>query len=268
MELHPGSLLGLPAGLPHPSHVVALRWGLLALAWAWAVLSLHQRSLVSLLGGLAFGATAVGFWVLALGRPYGLLVDAESTRCAADAAVVAATGDARLGFIAGRPSTPSLQVRLATLGLTPPVLLLLPSVLPLLAFVGVAMSIALLAPREHWRLATSLWLAFPLCEIELLRGDGFLGAPWRRSEGLATVIPVAAALLLLGRSRRRAWPALALGVALATAWAALVPRPEAPGRSPVGALLALTLDQGPFFFLGAWGLWRGVDATTRLLLVA
>ncbi len=268
MDLHPGSLLGLPPGLPHPSHVAALRWGLLGLAWVWAAIALRGRSHGSLLPGLAFGAVAVGFWALALGRPYGLLVDAASTRRAADAAVIAATGDERLGFVVGSPPAPGLQARLATLGLAPPLLLLLPSFLPLLAHLSVALLVALLLPtRERAPLGAALWLAFPSCELELIRGDGFLGVPWRRPEGLATLVPVVAVLFLLGRARRFAWPALGAGIALATAWAALVPRAVEPGRLPIGGFLTLTLDQGPFLLLGAWGVSRGVDATTRFLLV-
>lgn len=267
MDLHAGSLLGLSAGYFYPSHLVALRWGLLGVSWAWAALSLRGQTRHSLLGGLAFGAAAVGFWVLALGRPYGLLIDVETTQRAADAAVVSATGDARLGFIAGRGPASGLQVGLAALGLEPPLLLLLPSLLPLVAFIAVALLVATLVPsRERALLAASLWLVFPSTESDLLRGDGFLGAPWRRPDQLFSVAPVVAALLLLSRARRRASWALAAGLSLATAWAAVVARPATPDRGPVGALLALTLDQGPFLLLGAWGLFRGVDAATRLLL--
>ena len=248
--------------------MAALRWGLLGLAWVWAAIALRKRSNVWLLPGLTFGAVAIGFWVLALGRPYGLLVDAASTSRAADAAVIAATGDERLGFVVGSPPAPGLQARLATLGLAPPLLLLLPSILPLLAHLSVALVVAFMLPaRDRAPLAATLWLAFPSSELELIRGDGFLGVPWRRSECLATVVPVVAALLLLGRARRVAWPVLGAGIALATAWAALVPRTIVSGRVPLGGLLTLTMDQGPFLLLGAWGVSRGVDGATRLLLV-
>ncbi len=269
VDLHPGSLLGLPPGLPHPSHGAALRWGLLGLAWVWAAVALRTRSHAALLPGLAFGAVAVGFWVLALGRPYGLLVDAASTRPAAAAAVIAATGDESQGFVVASPPAPGLQVRLATLGLAPPLLLFLPSFLPLLAHSSVALLVAFLLPaREKALLGAALWLAFPSSELESLRGDGFLGVPWRRPEAVATLVPVVAVLLLLGRARRHGWRALGVGIALATAWAAMVPRPIESAHLALGGFLTLTLDQGPFLLLGAWGVSRGVDGATRLLLVA
>ncbi|HET7292434.1 MAG TPA: hypothetical protein VFM88_08420 [Vicinamibacteria bacterium] len=221
------------------------------------------------MAGLGFGAAAVGFWVLALGRPYGLLIDPASTRAAADAAVIAATGDERQGFVVGSPPAAGIQARLATLGLEPPLLLLLPTVLPFMAYLAVALLIALLpsaAPRPA--LAAGLWLAFPSSELEMLRGEGFLGAPWHRPEALASFAPVVGALLVLSRARRYPWLALSGAVALAVAWAALLGRPATPERGLVGALLTLTLDQGPFLLLGAWGVSRGAGLAAGSLLMA
>ncbi len=268
MEVHPGSWLGIAAGHPHPSDVVALRWGLLVISWIWAALSLRGRPLASFLAALAFGTAAVGFWVLALGRPYGLLIDPDATRRAAEAAVVAETRDASLDFIvAGVPPT-GLHVRLALLGLDPVLLLLLPTLSPLLAFLAVAILVGLLAPRGRSHLAASLWLAFPSSAIELVWGHGFLSAPWRRPEGFLSVAPIVAVLLLLGRVRRNVWLAVSAGVVVAGCWAILVPSAGAAGQGVFAALLPLTLGQGPFFFLGAWGLWRHWDSTAGMLMVA
>jgi hypothetical protein len=268
MELHPGSLLGLPAGRLDPVDAVALRWGLLALSVLWAAVSLRARPRAAFLCGLAFGTAAVGFWVLALGRPYGLLVDPIVTRAAADAAVVAATGDAGRGAIAESSPGTGLQVRLAGWGPDPVALLLLPTLLPLLAFVGVALAIALLAPGPRALLGASLWLAFPAGALEGVWGDGFLSAPWRRSEAQLGVAAIVAALLLLSRVRRGAALARALAILLALAWAAVLPDPGSGSRGALGAMLALTLDQGVFFLLGLAGLIRGAGAAAWSLLVA
>ena len=89
MILRPGALLGLPEGVPDAViDVVALRWALVLLALVWAVAAARGRGVTVLGAGLLFTAVGAGFWVLALGRPYGLLVDPAITRAAAEASVV------------------------------------------------------------------------------------------------------------------------------------------------------------------------------------
>ena len=85
MILRAGELLGVPQGVPDPAlHAGLLRYFLLALALLWVLAAGRSRPGLSLLAGVTFVLAAEGFWVLALGRPYGLFLDAALTRRAAD----------------------------------------------------------------------------------------------------------------------------------------------------------------------------------------
>lgn len=273
-DLRPGSLVGLPHGVPHPSTDLALlQYGLVGLAWSWAALALLERGRAALLAGSVFAATAVGFWTLALARPYGLLIDAEATRRAAETAVVAATADASQGALAKQAPASRFWPALAGLGLPPRLLVLLPTLLPLIALLALALLLAGLGARSEsaenrggaW-LSAWLWLAFPMSDLEAARGEGFVAGAWRRPEAVLALVPLVTALLALGRARARRGLALGIGLGLVAAWGALAPRAGNP-RGLVAAALALTLDQGLLFLLGAWGVARGPELGAGVFLL-
>jgi hypothetical protein len=267
MILRPGAILGLPEGVPDAVlDVVALRYVLLALALAWAAAALKGRALLILLAGLLFATTAVGFWVLALGRPYGLFIDAAITRAAAEASVVAASGSRAETFLAGEaaPSTPA--VVLAAMGVPAPLLILAPTFLPLVFLAAVAILIYLACPdRRQAPLAASLWLAFSTGDLETLRGMGIVpflwSHPWSAWAALALLALALVPLAMVVRV-----------VAVIGAGLFLLREPLAgpvgPGLGLADSFLLLTLDQGPWLALAAWGVWRGAWVASRVCIAA
>jgi len=267
MILRPGALLGLPEGVPDAVvDVVALRWALLLLALVWAVAAARGRGVTVLGAGLLFAAVGTGFWVLALGRPYGLLVDPAITRAAAEASVVSSSGSRAETFLAGEAAPSTAAVVLASKGVPPGLLILGPTLLPPLFLAAIALLVYAAYPdRAQAPLAASLWLAFSTGDLETLRGVGILPGLWSHPwsalvvMGLAllALVPVAAvwrmvlvaaAGLLLLRGPVTGAPPLRLGVA------------------ETGLLL--TLDQGPWLALAVWGLWRGAWVVARVLVAA
>src|SRR5262245_37881780 len=111
----------MPASPPDPPDLVSLvapfRYLVVFLAALWALRVARGRPVWALASGFAYAATAVGFWVLALGRPYGLLVDPPATRRAALMAVAAVSGRAEEGFLAGEPVVRGLWASLAAHGM-------------------------------------------------------------------------------------------------------------------------------------------------------
>jgi len=263
MTLAPADLLGLPAP-DVMNHVALLRWALTALALVWSALVLGRRKLLSLVAGVLFVEAAVGFWVLSLGRPYGLLVNPEITRLEAEASVVAETGRADEGILAASRSVSRAATLLARLPLSRPSRLLLPTLLPLVAPVALGLFVALLWGRRDLAiLGGSLWLAFGTGELDALGGGGFITGLWLRPLAALAVLGLVPPILALSRLVPGPGAALWLGLG-AAAGLSLVP---AAGASPgaLGALRWLTLDQGLWLPLGLYGLARSRDAAPRAL---
>jgi len=267
MILRPGAILGLPEGVPDAVfHVVALRYLLLLLALLWALAALKGRGRIVLLAGLAFATAAVGFWVLALGRPYGLFVDGPITRAAAEASVVAASGSRAETFLAGEAAPATAPVVLAGLGVPASILIVAPTFMPLVLLAVTAVLIYVACPdRAQAPVAASLWLAFSTGDLETLRGMGIVPGAWSHPwPAVAAIALVLLALLPV--------PALARAAAVVGAGFFLLRLPmvgEAVPRFGIAqAALLLTLDQGPWLPLAAWGLWRGAWAAARGLVAA
>lgn len=259
--LRPGAFLGLPEGVPDVTyHLGLFRYLVLALVLLWAALAGGSRTIASFLAGILFAAFGLGFWVLALGRPYGLFVEAGATRRAAAVSVASVGGDG--SFLAGEPGG-GLWTGLAGLGVPPALLVLLPTVLPLFVLPALALLVrALWAPRDQAALAAFLWLAFSTGDLETLRGVGFIPGLWSHPEASLLLTVVVAVVLALGRTlkaRPRIWPVLSLACL-----AALAPVPAASPGIPE-TLLLLTLDQGAWLPLGVWGLLRSQDPSSRAL---
>ena len=267
MILRPGAVLGLPEGVPDAVlDVVSLRYVLMSLVLVWAAAALKGRGVLVVLGGLAFATTAVGFWVLALGRPYGLFVDGPLTRAAAEASVVAASGSRAETFLAGEPAPSTATVVLADLGVPAPLLIVGPTLLPPL-FLGVIAVFMLAASPDRARgpLAASLWLAFSTGDLETLRGMGIVPGLWSHPWlALAVIALLLLALLPLSAALRAA---AVLGAGLLLLRAPLAAAPE-PGLGIAQSCLLLTLDQGPWLPLAAWGLGSGAAAAARALVAA
>ena len=263
MSLSAADLLGLPAP-DVMRHVAALRWTLAALALLWAGALLARRRWLPLLAGVLFVEAAVGFWVLALGRPYGLLVDPEATRRAAVVSLAAegARPEQQGPLAASGPVSDALAAWARAPGWTSS--LLLPTLLPLAApaFLGLAIALAW-GRREHAGLAAGLWLAFGTGELDAVDGAGFVSGIW--AHPLACLAVMGGVPLLLGLCRLLRRPGAAWPAALAVAgglW--LVPAPQ-PGPGLAVALLWLVPDQGLWLPLGLVGLVRSRDAAPRAL---
>jgi len=264
--LRPGELLGIPAGVPDLlAEVAALRYVLVLLAMAWALLVARTRPWLGLLAGIVFFVIATGFWVAGLGRPYGLLTDPAATRRAAEVTVAGATGGSE-GFLVNTEPPGWGAVRLARLGVPPSWLLLAPSFLPLLVPPLVALLVhAWGHPREDAARAALLWLAFGTGHLDAVRGLGLLPELWARPAGAVLFVAAVAALLLAWRWERvrRMWP-LAAGLLVL----AVTSVPAQPPPGPGAAVLALTLDQSLWLWIGAYGLARGAAGPARALAAA
>lgn len=260
MSLRPAALLGLPATDPLLGQA-ALRDALFLSCLLWSWLALRRRSLLAGVVGALHALAAAGFWVLSLGRPYGLFLEPRLTRWAAEVAVVRATGRAAEGVLAGTPGPaawallPGVPERLA---------LLLPSFLPALALPAVAgLLLVLWAPREKRGLAALLWIGFSTGDLEALRGVGFLSGIWSHPAATLALLVVVTAVLALARpGRGRA--GVPLGLAALSLWLFVPVSGHAPG--PADTVLLLTLDQGAWLFLALGGLRLGTDPAARALL--
>jgi hypothetical protein len=249
--------LGLPPGWPDVlADVAAGRYALVAIATLWAALLARSRPVLSLLAGIAFVEAALGFWILAFGRPYGLFEDASATRRAAEISIAASTQASGESFIAGERAAASAWGLVARSGLLPPHLLtLLPTLLPLVVVPAVAALVHFLGtPRETAQLAALLWLAASSGDLDTLRGSGFVPGLWARPAASALLVVFVALVLAIGRSRTRpSWTTLL--IAAAACGSLFLPAAGAP-PGLADAILLLTLDQGPWIFLGLLGLRR------------
>lgn len=267
MILRPGALLGLPEGVPDAVfHVVALRWVLLLLALVWALAAARGRNLAVLGAGLLFAFVASGFWVLALGRPYGLLVDPATTRAAAQASVVSASASSVETFLTGEAAPWTPAVVLADWRVPANALILFPTLLPPFFLAAVAVLVYAAYPdRGQAPVAASLWLAFSTGELETLRGVGIVPGLWSHPwPALAVLGLVLLALVPV---------AFAWRVSMVAAAGLFLLRAPLAGEPPMHLGLAqscllLTLDQAVWLPLAAWGLRRGAWVVARALVCA
>jgi len=265
MTLRPGALFGLPEGVPDPMfHVVTLRWTLLLLALVWAAAVARGKGLAVLGAGLLFAVVASGFWVLALGRPYGLLVDPAATRAAGEASVVYASASRAETFLAGEAAPWTPPVVLAAWGVPASALILFPTLLPPLFLAGVGVLVYAAYPdRGQAPLAASLWLAFSTGDLETLRGMGILPGLWTHPWSALAVLGLALLALVPVPLR---WRVPMVGAAgLLVLRAPMVGEPSLRlGLAP--SCLLLTFDQAMWLPLAVWGLWRGAWVVARVLV--
>jgi hypothetical protein len=246
------------------AQVARFRYLLVALGLAWSALMLGRRPRLALVAGIVFLEAAIGFWVLALARPYGLLVDPASTRLLAAASVVAESGLPEEGAVSATRGAPLEAVLLARLPLSARCRLLVPSLLPLVAPALLGLSVAALwARRDAALLGASLWLAFGTGELDAFGGGGFVSGIWPRPLATLVIVLLVPLLLALARLVPRAGAALGLAAALGLVW---VPLAVPPPGLLVG-LRWLTLDQGLWLPLGVYGLVRSRDAASRALVL-
>lgn len=236
--------------------VSALRYVLVILALAWALATARWGLRSGLVAGVLFVETAVAFWILGLGRPYGLFSDGEITRFLADLMTSAASPSFREGAIVGEPpSSPGVFAWLR-LGLSPETLRWLPSVLPLLTAVAPALCVAALWRDTSAPLAAALCLAFLTGELDTLAGLGLWPGLWARPGSSLVILALLLVVLLVDRwlPLRSARTAACAGIVV-LGWI-YVPAAGEPRGLPA-TLLLLTFDQGLWLWPAAFGLARG-----------
>jgi hypothetical protein len=267
MRLSLGEWLGLTAGIPDPSSsVAAMRYGLVVLAGLWALSVLLGRRRWAVLGGLILFEAAVGYWVLALSRPYGVFADPSITRRAAEVSL-AAEGGLGTPIQVGRPEEPTTTwSRLAAGGVPPAALLLAPTLLPLLVVPLMSgLVLAFLRPRRDAWPAALLWLAFSTSDFDALRGVGVVPEPWRRPESAVLLVALGGLPVLETGPGARGARRMALATALLAAGACLAPGDAA--RPALGDVLAaLLVEPLPLLPFAGLGLARDrFGAASRLV---
>lgn len=260
--LRAADLLGLPPGVPDPVFHVALhRYVLAALAVVWAAAVWTGRRHTSLALGVVHTVWAVGFWVLVLGRPYGLFVEGDATARAAEVAVVADTGRTDESFLAAEPRGAGLRGRLGPLGSLG---LLVPTLLPMAAVPLMALLLHLLGgPRG--RTAALLWLAFSTGALEASRGFGFVSQGWSHP---GAILKVVVAVALIAAAQRTGKRPLVLLAAVIVVAGGLMMGAAGSEVGPATAFLALTFDQGIWFLLALAALRLGLSPGAGALLAA
>jgi hypothetical protein len=248
--------MGLPPGVPSPTWDVAWWRDLLvlaALAAAWC--EGRARRGAALGFAILFALLAVGFWVAALARPYGVLVDAPTTTWAAEVSVAGWSGGGD-GLLAGEPAVPGVWRFLAH-HLRPDFVLLIPTLMPLVVLPAGSLAIAGLWGRREARLAAVLWIGAATGALDAARGTGFVPLLWSRPLACVLWVATAAAVFVVARVRLPARGAALLGLLVVTAWTLLGRRglPLGPGDT----LWALTLDGHLWLILGVAGLRRTHD---------
>jgi hypothetical protein len=264
MTFHPGGLLGLPPGVPAPLYDLGWwRYLLTAMALAAAWLELRQRRPAAVVAAVVMAVFALGFWIFALGRPYGVLVDPAITRWAADVSVAARSGGGD-GFLVGEPGVRGLWAVLVRGGLGPETLLWLPTILPLIALLATAAAAAALAPRGEAALAALVWLGASTGGLDTLRGVGFFSTLWPRP--LAGLLWLgAAAVVVLAHRVLPARPALIATVIVVLAAAAAAP--AGPRLAVAETLWLVTLDQSPWILPAVWAFRHGPPPGARALVL-
>lgn len=268
MSLRPGDLLGLPAP-DLVQDLAAFRYAMVALALAWALIIIRVRPLVATLFGTIHAAAGVTFWTLALGRPYGLLIDPHVTRRVAECAVAAASGGWE-GILSGQPAH-GIGAWLGNIGLSPRLCMLGPSLLaPVVVPVIGALLYLFWSRRDRAWVASLLWLAFATGDLDALRGAGVVPGLWSHPIGALGLVATVAAVVLGARDDRRWIP---VGIAVAVAWIAAAAwwgrlgEPVSP-TSAVQRVLLVTLDQGLWLPLGWYALLRRGEPASRALALA
>jgi hypothetical protein len=261
---NPGGLLGLPPGVPDPLYDAGYWRDLLAfIALAAGAAEVAGRRRAAFAAGLAFGVLGTAFWVLALTRPYGVLVDPATTRWAADVTIAGWVGGED-GFLVGEPPGAGRFWLALARRISPALVLPLPTFVPLVLIAAGGLAIAALRGGRAAPLGAVLWLACGTGSLEAARGLGFLPSVWARPGPallwLATMVAVLA-VARLGGPRKGI---VALASLPILAWTALGARPPA---APAGdVLLAITLDQLPWLLLAALALRRERDSAVMALL--
>lgn len=260
-------LLRLPPGVPNADlHGGRLRYVLLALTLLWVFAALRGRRPAFLLAGVAFVLVAEGFWVAALGRPYGLFLDRELTRRAAAMSVAAAGAPRGESFLVDAPGAGDGWVALAPRLRPAGWLLILPTIAPLLVLPAVALLVYLLWPRrDEAPVATTLCLLFSTGDLDAVRGVGFMPGLWRHPGSGLFLVLIVMAVLIAGRLPTREIAAAALGAAATAAW--LLVKGPFEGLGLADAALLLTLDQVPWCVLAAWAWPRSAPPAARALIV-
>lgn len=259
--IRPGAWLGLLPGVPDPLYDLGLWRDLLTLvAAAVAWLLAKGRTGSAFAASVVFAVLAIGFWVLALGRAYGVFVDPEITRWAAHVSVAARAGGAE-GFLVGEPGIGAPWTLLAASGVPAELLILSGTLAPLVLIPAIALVIVVLgSPRPAW-LATILWLAASTGSLAALRGLGLVDGAWRRPVASAALILMTVLVLLAARALpARAAFVTGVGIVLL----ACRPGIDATVLGTADALLLLTLDQWPWLVPAGVGLMRG-DRAARAL---
>ena len=256
MDLRPGALLGLPPGVPNVVFDVAY-WRdllvLLALAVGGAVA--RRRHGWALALAIAWAVLALGFWTLAMGRPYGVLQDPAATLWAAEVSVAAHAGGED-GFLAGEPPQHrGWAAASRRVGARP--VLLVPTLLPLAVYPAIALLIAFLWGRPWAALGAILWMAVSTLDLDAVRGTGLIPLLWSMPSAGIVVAAAAAVTLAAGRWLPRPRPAAVAGAAVAIFCAVLVDARAA--LAPAEAIGVLLLDAAPWVALGLIGLWSRRD---------
>lgn len=262
MILRAAALLGLPPGVPDPTfHVALCRDLLVVLALAAAAREACGRRGAAFVLAVVFAVLGVGFWVAALGRAYGVLADPGVTRWAADVAVAGWAGGVESAVV-GESSPAGVWPALAR-RVRPDLILLAPTVLPLVVLPATALLIVGLRPRPRSYLAAILWLGAGTGTLESLRGLGLLPGLWARP-GPSLFWMATVAVLLAASRVRRAAVVVAASVLAVGAWLALGPRGPAIGAAD--AVLTLFFDPHVLLIAGAFGLLRGRDRAAGALV--
>ena len=214
---------------------------------------------------MAFVLLAIGFWVLQLQRPYGVLIDDAATRRAAEVAVAANGVDD--SFVVGWPPGCHGWRWLVGTGLPADDVIALPTLLPLIVPLAVACAILLLWRRVQAALAVVLWLAFATGELEVARGSGLVPLIWSRPGAACAFVGGVGLVLAATAASRRHTGAVRLGsLGILLAVCAGAAAPESRPMAPLDGLLAATLDQMPWIAIGAWGALRRRDEASRLFV--
>ena len=246
MSLRAADLLGLPAGFPSGALDAALlRDALVALAVAVGWTLARARPRLALALAVLAALVSAGFWMLAMARPYGLLLDPALTAWAADAATAAAGGG---GLLAPDPPASAGWAGGAR-AVGAPAIFFLPGLAALLIVPAIAIVIALSWGKPHAPLAAILWLTASTMELDAGRGTALqLALLARPAAGLALAVAIAVALVAgrfaAGRVAVMAIAAVALAAAVVVR-AAPLPLTDLPG--------ALVFDGLAWIALGVAG---------------